>query len=333
MYQEGRRRAEAGEHVVIGWVERHGRAETRAVRGDLEVVHPKVVQYRGRPFEEVDVDAIIAIDPDVVLVDELAHSYPDGSRRRWQDVADLLDAGLPVITTVNIANLESVRDYAAQITGTGAVEAVPDDFVRSGEVVLIDLPPEVLRRRIAAGNVYSAEYVGGALTSYFRTTNVAALGELGRAWMDGTVDDVGPALVARNSEDIPPRPSVVAGVSDSEWGEGVIREASALAARDDADLVVVHVDVADGLRKRQGETLQKYRKMTAEAGGSWIEIGGTDPAGSLAEAARAHNATRVVVARHRSLLNELFRGSMARRLGRLLPDIEVTAVHPVTDAA
>jgi two-component system sensor histidine kinase KdpD len=195
--------------------------------------------------------------------------------------------------------------------------------------VLIDLPAEALRRRIADGRVYSTDYVGGALANYFRADNLAALGELGRAWMAESVTEVGEALLDRyNANPLSQRPVLIAGVSGSDWSEGVIREASALASEDDADLVVVHVDVADGLRKRTAGDLDRWRKMTAQAGGSFIELSGSDPASTMAEAARAHNASRVVVARHRSVLNEMWRGSMARRLRRLLPDLEVTEVHP-----
>jgi two-component system sensor histidine kinase KdpD len=327
MFREGRQRADAGEDVVIGWVERHGRAATKSQRQGLEIIPPTTVEYRGIPFQEVDVEGIIKRGPDLVLIDELAHAYPDGRRKRWEDVAEILDAGIPVITTVNVANLYSVRDYAARITGAGTVEAVPDEFVRSGDVILIDLPPEALRRRIAAGRIYSFEYSGGALANYFRASNLAALSELGMAWMNGTVDEVGEALLARSGDSLqPPRPVVIAGISGSEWSETVLREAAERAAENDADLLAVHVNVTDGLGRRPGD-LDRYRQLTEEVGGSFLEVTGTDPADALAQAARARNTTRVVVARHRSRLEELLlRGSIASRLRRLLPGVEVTTV-------
>ena len=119
MLKEGRRRAQKGEHVVVGWLERHGRAETRAQLGDLEVVPPAAVDYRGHTFPDLDVAAVLATGAGVVLVDELAHTTADGSRQRWQDVADLLAAGRDVLTTANVANLRSLRDVAAQLTGSG----------------------------------------------------------------------------------------------------------------------------------------------------------------------------------------------------------------------
>jgi two-component system sensor histidine kinase KdpD len=327
MLGEGRRRADAGERVVVGWIERHGRAETRAQLGDLEVVPPRAVAYRGSTFSELDVEAVLAADADVVLVDELAHTWPDGSRSRWEDVAAIRAAGLDVLTTANVANLRSVREYAAGVTGSGTVESVPDEFVRSGDVVLVDLPPEALRQRIASGRVYSADRVGGALAEYFRAANIEALSQLAQAWMVDDAEAVGEELlVARGLADPPSRPLVVAGVSASEWGERVLRRAAELAAADDADLLVVHVNVDDGFTHPSGPWLDRYRDETAAMGGTYIEIGGVRPADGLAETALARGASRVVVARHRSRLGELARGSVASRLQRLLPDTRIEVV-------
>jgi two-component system sensor histidine kinase KdpD len=328
MLTEGRQRAEAGERVVVGWIERHGRAETRAQAADLEIVPARTITYRDVDFTDLDVDAVTARSPDVALIDELAHTVPTGDRQRWEDVADLLAAGIDVVTTANVANLISARDYAAQIAGAGTVESVPDEFVRSGEVVLVDLPAEVLRRRIASGRVYSTDRVGGALAGYFRTSNLEALSELGRAWMAGTVDVVGHDLLQRRGlEELPPRPLVVAGVSDSEWGEPVLLRAAELAGADDADLLAVHVNVADGLGRRHGDVLDRYRDLTAQLGGTYTEVHGQAPGDALADTARARGATRVVVARHRSRLGELARGSVASRLRHLLPEVTVDEVH------
>src|SRR5580698_8905281 len=185
MLAEGRRRAERGERVVVGWLERKGREATRRQRGDLEVIARGEVVYRGIAFPELDIEAVISSGADVVLIDELAHRWPDGSRRRLEDVGEVLDAGIDVMTTLNVSSLESVRGYAAQITGVGATESVPDDFVRSGEIVLVDLPADLLRRRIASGAVFSAADVGGALAEFFKVSNLEALNALAAAWMDG----------------------------------------------------------------------------------------------------------------------------------------------------
>jgi two-component system sensor histidine kinase KdpD len=327
MLAEGRRREEAGEQVLVAWIERHDRPETRAQVGDLELAPMRTVVYRGVEFSDLDVDAVIGRSPDVALVDELAHTVPDGSRQRWEDVADMLAAGIDVLTTVNVANLISTRDYAARIAGSGTVESVPDEFVRSGEVVLVDVPPPILRQRIASGRIYSTEGVGGALAGYFRVCNLEALGELARAWMDGTLEEVAADLLVRHGLDTAtPRPLVVAGVSDSEWGQRVIAHAAELAIADDADLLVVHVNPVEGLRQRDA-VLERDRALTAELGGSYIEVAGRVPSDALAEVARTRQATRVVVAQHRSRLGELTHGSVSARLRRLLPDVAVEEVH------
>jgi len=188
MLGEGRRRAENGERVVVGWLETHGRNEISRLADGLEVVTPRMVIYRGVAFPDLDAPAAIATSADVVLVDELAHATADRTRQRWEDIDDVLQAGLNVVTTVNVAHLRSARDYAAQITGVGSVACVPDEFVRSGDVELVDLPAERLRARIASGAVFSAEQVGGALADYFQTANLEALSELARAWMAGTAE-------------------------------------------------------------------------------------------------------------------------------------------------
>jgi two-component system sensor histidine kinase KdpD len=328
MLSEGRRRADTGERVVVGWIEQHGRAETSAHGGDLEIVPARSLTYRGVEFADLDVEGVISRNPDVVLVDELAHSVADGSRRRWEDVADLLAAGVDVVTTANVANLVSTRDYVARITGAGTVESVPDEFVRSGDVVLVDLPAEALRQRIASGQVYSSESVGGALGGYFRMRNLEALSALGQAWMTGDVDTVGSELlILHGLEVVEARPLIVAGVSDSEWGERVVQRAAELAMGDDADLLVVHVNLADGLGWRRNDLLDRYRALTTEMGGTYTEVQGTTPADALADLARAGRVKRVVVARHRSRLGELVRGSVAGRLRRLVPDVIVDEVR------
>jgi two-component system, OmpR family, sensor histidine kinase KdpD len=326
MLAEGRRRAQDGERVVVGWLEEHGRLETSRQAGGLEVLAARTVTYRGTVFADFDAAAAIASGADVVLVDELAHATADRTRQRWEDVADVLGAGLDVITTANIAHLRSVRDYAARITGVGIVAVVPDEFVRSGEVVLVDLPAEALRARIASGAVYSAAQVGGALADYFRAANLQALSELARAWIAGTAEAVGEDLLARRGLAQPSPPVVVAGDSGSSWGEVVIRRAAELARSDDAQLVVVHVQITDGLTRPPTGDLDRHRKLTAELGGTYTQIQEHAPAEALAGIARAQDAATIVVGRHRSRLAELARGSVSSRLRRLLPAAAIEEV-------
>lgn len=240
----------------------------------------------------------------------------------------MLAIGLDVTTTTNVANLSSVRDYVARITDVGAVEFVPDDFVRSGEVVLVDLPPDALRQRIASGAVFSCDQIGGALANYFRVSNLEALSELAQAWMDGSAEAVGDDLLVRRSLVEPPEQRVVlAGDSGSPWGERVIRRAALVARESDAQLVVAHVIGAGAARRRRSQRLQGHRELTGELGGTYIEIHDEVPAKALATAARARGASSVVVARHRSRLGELAHGSVSAKLRRRLPDVSVEDVR------
>ena len=327
MLAEGQRRAQAGEKVVIGWLQPQDRAGTRRQAGGLDMLPPRSISYRGAVFADFDAAAAIASGADVVLVDELAHATPDNSRQRWEEVADVLAAGLDVVTTANVAHLWSVRDYAARITGVGTVASVPDEFVRSGEVVLVDVAPEALRARIAAGAVYSAAQVGGALADYFRAANLQALSELARAWMAGTAEAAGEDLLARRGlASSPTPPVIIAGDSGSRFGETVIHRAAELARADDADLLVVHVQIADGLARRPAPDLTRHRALTAGFGGTYTKIQGHAVAQGLADAARAQSATTVVVGHHRSRLGELADGSVSFRLRRLLPEVPIEEV-------
>ena len=327
MLAEGQRRAQAGEKVVIGWLQPQDRAGTRRQAGVLDMLPPRSISYRGAVFADFDAAAAIASGADVVLVDELAHATPDNSRQRWEEVADVLAAGLDVVTTANVAHLWSVRDYAARITGVGTVASVPDEFVRSGEVVLVDVAPEALRARIAAGAVYSAAQVGGALADYFRAANLQAHSEQARAWMAGTAEAAGEDLLARRGlASSPAPPVIIAGDSGSRFGETVIHRAAELARADDADLLVVHVQIADGLARRPAPDLTRHRELTAGFGGTYTKIQGHAVAQGLADAARAQSATTVVVGHHRSRLGELAHGSVSFRLRRLLPEVPIEEV-------
>ena len=192
MLNEGRRRHDRGTDVVVGFVETHGRRLTAAQVGALELIPHKHLEYRGTEFEEMDIDAVLARKPQLALVDELAHTNVPGSRnaKRWQDVEELLDAGIDVVSTVNIQHLESLNDVVERITGVVQRETVPDEVVRRAEQVeLVDMTPEALRRRMAHGNIYPAERVDAALGNYFRPGNLAALRELALLWVADRVDE------------------------------------------------------------------------------------------------------------------------------------------------
>src|SRR5262245_53960896 len=191
MLCEARRAKERGRDVVIGFVEVHGRSHTAEQIGELEILPRKQMTYRGTTFEEFDVDAILARRPTRVLVDELAHTNVPGSRnaKRWQDVEELLDAGIDVISTVNIQHLESLHDVVERIPGIQHRETVPAEVARrADQVELVDQTPQALRRRLAHGNVYAPEKVDAALANYFREGNLGALRELALLWVVDKVD-------------------------------------------------------------------------------------------------------------------------------------------------
>src|SRR5260370_40413674 len=191
MLGEAHRRLERGTDVVAAVIETHGRAKTAQLIEGIEVIPPRFIEYRGGSFPDLDVPAVLARHPHVVLVDELAHTNTPGSKnhKRWQDVEELLDSGITVISTVNIQHLESLNDVVAEITGIEQKETMPDSIVRqAAQVELIDITPEALRRRLSHGNVYAPERIDAALSNYFRRGNLTALRELALLWLADQVD-------------------------------------------------------------------------------------------------------------------------------------------------
>ncbi len=329
MLNEGRRRHDRGTDVVVGLVETHARRNTAAQIGDLEVVPRKAVAYRGTSFEEMDVDAIIARAPSVALVDELAHTNIPGGRneKRWQDVDELLDAGIDVISTVNIQHLESMNDVVQQITGIQQRETIPDEIVRRAEQVeLVDQTPEALRRRMAHGNIYQPEKVDAALANYFRVGNLGALRELALMW---TADRVDEALeLYREAHGITgtweTRERVVVAITGAPGGDDVIRRAARMAMRTRGELLGVHVRPADGLAGPSTERLATLRSLLGELGGRYFEVSGGDVADALVAFARTENATQLVMgASRQSRWNEFARGSVVNGVLRSSGAIDV----------
>ena len=338
MLSEGRRRRERGTDVVVGFVEAHGRAQTAAEQGDLPVVPRRMVEYRGTVLPEMDLDAVLARRPEVALVDELAHTNVPGSRhaKRYQDVQALLDAGIDVVTTLNIQHLESVTDVVERITGVRPRETVPDEVVRAAEQIeLVDMTPEALRRRMAHGNIYPAESIDAALANYFRPGNLAALRELAILWMADRVDDELEAYRDRHgiTEPWETRERVVVAVTGAPTAGPLIRRAARIAQRTRSDLVGVHVRTDDGLAGPSDE-VDEQRRLVEELGGTYHETAGNDVAAALVDFARAENATQLVLgASQRSRLAELVRGSVINRVVRLSGPIDVLVISRDPDEA
>ena len=322
MLNEGGRRHERGTDVVVGYVETHGRPNTVAQIRDLECVPRETMTYRDQQFEEMDLDGILARRPAWVLVDELAHTNVPGSRneKRWEDIEELLAAGVNVISTVNIQHLESLNDVVERITGIKQRETVPDAVVRAADQIeLVDMVPEALRRRMAHGNIYGPDKVDAALGNYFRAGNLAALRELALLWMADRVDEE--LHDYRDRHDIhglwETKERVLVTLTGAPGGDDLIRRAARMAMRTRGELVGVHVVAGDGLTGPSSARLAEHRELLQEVGGRYVEATGTDVARALVQVARAENATQVVLgASRRSRLIELLRGSIINRLLR-----------------
>ncbi len=322
MLNEGCRRKGRGTDVVVGFVEPHGRPITAAQVRDLEVIPRRRLVYKGKSFEEMDVDAVVERRPKVALVDELAHTNVPGSRnaKRWQDIAELLEAGVDVISTVNIQHLESLNDVVEAITGISQRETVPDSWVRAADQIeMVDMTPEALRRRMAHGNIYPADQVDTALANYFRPGNLAALRELALLWVADRVEEGLKDYRERHGIVSPweTRERVVVGLTGAAGGDAVIRRAARIAQRVKAELMGVYVRAEDGLSRPSPEHLQRDRALLTELGGVYREVVGADVARTLVRMARAENATQVVLgATRRSRLTEFVHGSVVNQLIR-----------------
>jgi two-component system sensor histidine kinase KdpD len=322
MLNEGGRRKEYGEDVVVGFVEFHGRKKTAEQVGDLEVVPRRVFRYREGDFEEMDLDAVLARRPAVALVDELAHTNVPGSRneKRWQDIDELLDAGTDVISTLNIQHLESLNDVVEEITRVKQRETVPDEVVRrADELQLVDLTPDALRNRLARGDVYPAERIDTALANYFRAGNLAALRELALAWLADRVEEGLAQYRERHGIEQPweTRERVLVALTGLRDGDRLVRRAARMAQRMHGDLVAVHVIPQDGLAAPSAALLRDQRKLVEEFGGTYHEVVSADAGQGLVDAARSLNATQIVMgASRRSRWQRFTRGSVIGRVIR-----------------
>jgi two-component system, OmpR family, sensor histidine kinase KdpD len=300
MLGEAHRRIERGTDLVAAVVETHGRHKTAELLEGIEVIAPRYIDYRGSRFPELDVPAVLARHPEVVLVDELAHTNTPGSKnpKRWQDVEELLEAGITVISTVNVQHLESLNDVVAQITGIEQQETVPDEIVRgAAQIELVDITPEALRRRLSHGNVYAPERVDAALSNYFRRGNLTALRELALLWLADQVD----AALAKYRADNKitatweARERVVVAVTGGGESETLVRRASRIASKSSAELMIVHVVRGDGLSGVSAPQMGKVRELAASLGGTVHTVVGDDVPAALLDFAREMNATQLVI--------------------------------------
>ncbi|WP_326638591.1 DUF4118 domain-containing protein [Streptosporangium sp. NBC_01755] len=336
MLSEGQRRLARGTDVVVGLVETHDRPRTANLIEGMEVIPRKTMSHRESTFTELDVDAVIARGPRVALIDELAHTNVPGSRnaKRWQDIEEMLDAGIDVISTVNIQHLESLNDVVQQITGVPQRETVPDEVVRrADQVELVDMAPEALRRRMAHGNVYLPEKVDAALSNYFRVGNLTALRELALLWVAGKVDEQLDRYRAEHgiAGTWEARERVVVALTGGPEGDTLVRRAARVAARSKgADLLALHVTRSDGLAGADLASLARQRTLVESLGGTYHQVVGDDVPRALLDFARGVNATQLVLgASRRGRFAQIFSRGVGVTTTALSGSIDVHMItHP-----
>jgi two-component system, OmpR family, sensor histidine kinase KdpD len=344
MLNEGHRRKDRGKDVVVGFVESHGRKLTEDMIGDLEVVPRKKVEYRGSTLEEMDLGAVLARHPRIALIDELAHTNVPGSgknEKRWQDVLDIVAAGIDVITTVNIQHLESIADEVEHMTGAKVRERVPDWVVRKADQIeLVDSSPEQLRRRMLHGNIYPQERAAKALTNFFRTDNLTALRELALRFLADETDEDLLEHLRRHESDVvwETCERVMVAVTPAPGTDALVRRAARMASRLKGDLDVVHVEVSDATRPGDRRAAEKLRQLADDVGARWYEIQGDDPTKAIVSFAQEHQITQIVIgSSQRSRWQQLAGGgSRVKRIidaaGELGIDVHVIALRKTAQA-
>ena len=331
MLGEGIRRRSRGEDVVIGIVETHGRKATAELAARLETVPRKHLEYKGTVFEEMDVDAILQRKPQVVLVDELAHTNIEGSkhRKRYEDVFEILDAGIDVISTVNVQHIESLTPTIQQLTGVQVRETVPDWVVqRAGEIVMADLTPQALQTRMKRGDIYPIERAERALANFFRTPNLIALRELALRQVAQAVDHSLEQLQTEDGRPLIVRERIVVGISSNPAAQYLIARGARMAQAMDGELFVVYVDVASDSTEENSKSLADNIRFAESVGAKVVKLERGPVAERVAEFVRSHHVTHVVFGR--SATQGWRRYFYLSAIHRFLRDAPNVDVHIVT---
>lgn len=322
-----------GLDVVVGIAETHGRAETLALLEGLEVLPLREAEYRGKRLREFDLDGALKRRPALILVDELAHSNVPGSRhpKRWQDVEELLTAGIDVYTTVNVQHLESLNDVVGSITGIRVWETLPDRvFEQADEVVLVDLTPDELLQRLKEGKVYIPQQAEGAIQNFFRKGNLIALRELAlRRTADRVDDQMRSYRKERSIEAVwQTKESLLVCVGPSPGADKIVRSASRLAAQLDVEWHAVYVETSQlqRLPKAERERILHTLRLAHELGAQSATLGGHDAVQALVDYAHSHNLTKIVVGRDSRASWLPWKRSFADRIGRVSPDLDVIQI-------
>lgn len=305
MLQDAARRQGEGVDVIIGVAETHGRGETAALLGPFETLPHKLIAYEGHTLDEFDIDAALARRPKLILVDELAHSNAAGSRhpKRWQDVAELLVAGIDVATTLNIQHIESLNDIVAGFTHVRVRETVPDSILDSAEIILVDLPPDALIERLQAGKIYLPETAGRALANFFTPAKLGALRELALRYAADSVDRrlEDDLAVGGADGDFAVGERILVAVSPGRGGAQVIRHAKRLAdlAHAPWTAVVIESSGARAVAGTQREQLAENLALASSLGAALMTIAATDVAQALVDQARELRASQIVIGKSR----------------------------------
>jgi two-component system sensor histidine kinase KdpD len=334
MLDEGWRRFQRGADVVVGFVETHKRTYTMEQIRDLPIVQRKEVTYRDAVWEEMDLDAVLARHPEVVLIDELAHTNVPGSGRhekRWEDVLEILDAGIAVITTVNIQHLESLADAVERITGVAVRERVPDWVVRrADQIELIDSSADQLRRRMLHGNIYPKEKVPAALSGFFQPQNLVALRELSLRFVaDETEEELLEYLRSRGAagEVWDTTERILVAVTGAPGNAAVIRRAARIAARTKADLIALNV-VAGDADARSASTAE-LEELVKAVGGRWETLESDNVAKAIFAFATDQQITQIVLGTSRlTRWQSMTRGSVIQQVLRMASDNDID-VHVI----
>jgi two-component system, OmpR family, sensor histidine kinase KdpD len=336
MLSEALRRRSRGEDLVIGVVETHGRKGIEELASQIESVPRKIIEYKGTVFEEMDVDAIIARKPDVVLVDELAHTNIPGSkhRKRYEDIQDLLAAKIDVVSTLNIQHIESIAPVVRSITGITVRETVPDWVpLTATETVMVDLTPEALHNRMKRGDVYSTEKVERSLKNFFRRGNLIALRELALRQVAEQVDRSLETYM--EDEDIRKnwgvRERMAICISGNPAGQYLVARGARMARRMDAELYVVHVDREIGPKESNTSALAANLRFAESLGAKVIRLKGRSVADSVAEFVRTKHITQVIFGR--APIHDWRKYLYLSAVHRFLRESPAVDVHIVTQEA
>jgi two-component system sensor histidine kinase KdpD len=339
MLQEAHDLRRRGMDVVVGFVETHGRADTATQIGDLEVVPRRQIAYRGVTLEEMDIDAVIARAPAVVIVDELAHTNVPGSRhpKRWQDVEVLLDEGISVISAVNVQHLESLNDIIAETLGVTVRETIPDWVVTDADqVVNLDISAEDLRQRLTDGKIYATEKIPAALANFFTEENLTTLRELALREVASNVDRLRESITRGEVRKAPQSMRTVDRIlvalpSRLTLTEELLRTSSRIAGRLNLDWYCVYVQTPDEradridatVQRKLVDNIQKAQSMGAEV----VKLEGTDVAATLCQFAVEHGVTLIVAGQsRRTWWQHITRGSVIDKLVNNTMDIDVLVV-------